>query len=89
MLSKVIKKDRKFILLNLDKELDQSDQDSFKDLILKRSKGKPLAYLTGIKSFWKYDFKINEKSFNSKTRYRNNNRTSFKIFIKIKIILIF
>ena len=61
LLSKVIKKDRKFILLNPDKELDQNDQDNFKDLILKRSKGKPLAHLTGIKSFWKYDFKVNEK----------------------------
>ena len=60
LLSKVIKKDRKFILLNLDKKLNQSDQDSFKNLILKRSKGKPLAYLTGIKSFWNYDFKVNE-----------------------------
>ena len=29
LLSKVIKKDRKFILLNLDKELDQNDQDKF------------------------------------------------------------
>ena len=62
MLSKVIKKDRKFILLNPDKELDESTQDRFKNLILKRSRGKPLAYLTGIKSFWKYNFKINYKS---------------------------
>ena len=61
LLSTVIKKDRKFILLNLDKELDQNDQDNFKDLILKRSRGKPLAYLTGIKSFWKHDFKVSEK----------------------------
>ena len=61
LLSTVIKKDRKFILLNLDKELDQNDQDNFKDLILKRSRGKPLAYLIGTKSFWKYDFKVNEK----------------------------
>ena len=61
LLSKVIKKDRKFIFLNPDKKLDQTDQDSFKDLIIKRSKGKPLAYLTGIKSFWNNDFKINEK----------------------------
>ena len=44
LLSKVIKKDREFVLLNLDKKLDQSDQESFKDLIIKRSKGKPLAY---------------------------------------------
>ena len=61
LLSEIIKKDRKFILLNPDKELDESTQDRFKNLILKRSRGKPLAYLTGIKSFWKYDFKINEK----------------------------
>ena len=61
LLSTVIKKDRKFILLNPDKELNQKDQDNFKDLILKRSKGKPIAYLTGTKSFWKYDFKVNEK----------------------------
>ena len=60
LLSKVIKKDRKFILLNLDRKLNQSDQDSYKNLILKRSKGKPLAYLTGKKSFWKYNFKVNE-----------------------------
>ncbi len=61
LLSEVIKKDREFVLLNLDKKLDQNDQKSFKDLIIKRSKGKPLAYLTGVKSFWNYDFKVNEK----------------------------
>ena len=61
LLSKVIKKDRKFILLNPDKELNQNEQIDFKNLIIKRSKGKPLAYLTGIKSFWNYDFNINEK----------------------------
>ncbi len=61
LLSKVIKKDRKFIFLNLEKELDQSDHESFNDLIIKRSKGKPVSYLTGIKSFWNYEFKVNEK----------------------------
>ena len=61
LLSKVIKKDREFVLLNLDKILDQNDQKSFEDLVIKRSKGKPLAYLTGVKSFWNYDFKVNEK----------------------------
>ncbi len=61
LLSKVIKKDRKFVLLNLDKKLNQNDQNSFKNLIIERSKGKPLAYLTGVKSFWNYDFKVNEK----------------------------
>ena len=61
LLSYVIKKNRDFVLLNLDKKLNQSDYESFKNLIIKRSKGKPLAYLTGVKAFWNYDFKINEK----------------------------
>ena len=61
LLSKAINKDRQFILLNLDKELNKIEQDSFSDLILKRMKGKPLAYLTGTKSFWKHNFKVNEK----------------------------
>jgi len=61
LLSEVIKKDRKFILLNLDKKLDQNDQDSFNNLILERSKGKPIAQLIGLKSFWNYTFKVNEK----------------------------
>ena len=47
--------------MNLDKELNKSDQDRFKELVLKRSKGKPLAYLVGIKSFWNDNFKVNEK----------------------------
>jgi len=61
LLSKVINKDRQFILLNLNKELNQIEQDVFRDLVLKRSRGKPLAYLTGTKSFWKYTFKVSEK----------------------------
>ena len=48
-------------MLNLDKKLDQIEHESFKNLIIKRSKGKPLAYLTGVKSFWNYDFRVNEK----------------------------
>ena len=61
LLSKVIKKDRKFILLNSDKKLNQNDQNIFKNLILERSKGKPVAYLTGLKSFWNSSFKVDDR----------------------------
>ena len=61
LLSRVINKERKFILLNLDQELNSDDQDNFKNLIKKRSRGVPIAYLTGTKSFWKFDFKVNNK----------------------------
>ena len=61
LLSRVINKETKFILLNLDQELNSDDQDNFKNLIKKRSRGVPIAYLTGTKSFWKFDFKVNNK----------------------------
>ena len=60
LMSKAINKNREFIILNLQQELNKDDYFYFKELINERSKGKPIAYLTGKKSFWKYDFEINE-----------------------------
>ena len=59
LMSSIIKKSRKFILLNLNYNLENSKLDNFKKLIKLRSKGKPVAYLTGRKNFWKHEFKIN------------------------------
>ena len=61
LMSTAINKDREYVLLNLDKEININEYEYFKKLIKKRSKGKPIAYLVGKKSFWKYDFFINEK----------------------------
>ena len=61
LMSKVLNKDRNFIMMNLDKKIDDKDYNFFKKLIYSRSKRKPIAYLTGVKSFWKYDFKVNNK----------------------------
>ena len=60
LMSKVINKERKFVILNLDKQINKKDYLYFKKLIFERAKGKPLAYLTGKKSFWNYEFEINE-----------------------------
>ena len=60
LLSKAIDKDREFIILNSRKEINEKDYLYFKKLIFERSKGKPVAYLTGIKYFWKYEFVIDE-----------------------------
>ena len=60
LMSKVLKKDRKYILLNLDKNLKKKSFDNFQDLIKKRSRGKPIAYLIEKKEFWDYEFKIKE-----------------------------
>ena len=60
LMSKVIDKDKKYMTLNPNKILNEKKRNYFKELIKSRSFGKPIAYLVGKKSFWKYDFKISE-----------------------------
>ena len=62
LLSKVLQKDRKYVILNSDKELSEKNMSDFKDLIIKRSLSKPIAYLTGIKDFWKYSFFVSDQT---------------------------
>tara|TARA_B100000767_G_scaffold116825_1_gene111515 strand:+ start:468 stop:1313 length:846 start_codon:yes stop_codon:yes gene_type:complete len=61
LLSKAINKSREFIILNSKHNINEKDYLYFKELINERSKGKPIAHLTGRKFFWKYEFKINDK----------------------------
>ncbi len=56
LMSQVIKKNRIGTLLNLNNELSQKDYKLYENLITQRSKRKPIAYLTGKKEFWKYEF---------------------------------
>ena len=58
LLSETIQKDRKFLILNYDKKLKKKTLKNFDDLISQRSKGKPIAYLTKKKSFWRDIFEI-------------------------------
>ena len=58
LLSEIIQKDRKFLILNYDKKLKKKTLENFDDLISQRAKGKPIAYLIKKKSFWKDIFEI-------------------------------
>ena len=58
LMSKAIKKRKEKILLNLKDEIKIEDYNCFIDLINQRLNMKPIAYLIGNKSFWKYDFKV-------------------------------
>ena len=58
LMSKVFKRDRKFIILNVEKELKKDDLDEFNTLIKERSYGKPISYILGKKDFWKYEFEV-------------------------------
>ena len=62
LLSKIIKKDRKYIILNSNKELKNNYFIMFNKLIAKRTLGKPVAYLIGKKDFWKYEFYVSEET---------------------------
>ena len=60
LMSKVLSKSREYIMLNLNMGLNENNYKYFNRLVEERSKGKPIAYLTGTKSFWKYEFDVNE-----------------------------
>ena len=59
LMSKAINKKREFVILNLDKKINDKNYIIFKNLISERSKGKPVAYLVGKKYFWKNEFSVN------------------------------
>tara|TARA_B100000989_G_scaffold74392_1_gene52453 strand:+ start:211 stop:1053 length:843 start_codon:yes stop_codon:yes gene_type:complete len=60
LMTKVLKKDRKFIILNPKKEISNESLEYFKNLVTKRSKGEPVAYLVKKKYFWKYEFIVSK-----------------------------
>ena len=61
LMSKVLKEDRTSIILNSARKLSVRDYKYFRKLISNRLQNKPVAYLTGKKSFWKYEFEVNDK----------------------------
>ena len=60
LLSKVLKIERKDIILNQSTELTSKNIDDYKTLLSKRSKQEPIVYLTNKKEFWKHEFVINK-----------------------------
>jgi release factor glutamine methyltransferase len=56
LMAKAIKKDRKYIILNNNKDLKEKNLKCFQNLIQERSSRKPIAYLTDSKFFWDSEF---------------------------------
>ena len=52
LLSKVIRKDRKHIILNSQEKINQKNLNNFNNLIKRRKKGEPIAYIINSKDFW-------------------------------------
>ena len=59
LMSQAIRKNKKFIILNLNKEIKKRDLDYFDNLIQERAKSKPIAQILKKKDFWKYEFIVN------------------------------
>ncbi len=60
LLSKVVKKNRQYLILNFDHELKKENIKLFNFLLERRKKGEPIAYLINKKEFWKKNFYINK-----------------------------
>ena len=60
LMAKVINQSREYIVLNLNKEISTEEVNIFKNMVDQRSEGKPMAYFMNEKSFWKYEFFVNQ-----------------------------
>ena len=60
LLSEAINKDRKYIILNSNQFVCKKHFNKFNNLIQRRAKGEPVAYLINKKEFWKETFFVNK-----------------------------
>ncbi len=60
LLEKVLKKDRAYILTHDLELMTNAEYAQSQRLILRRKKGEPIAYITGHKEFFGYDFYVNK-----------------------------
>ena len=60
ILSKVLKKTREEILINLNNKINKKQKNEFTFYLNKRIKKHPISQILGFKFFWKYKFHINK-----------------------------
>ena len=60
LMAKVLGKDRSYVVLNNDKNLQDVNLKYFKKLIKERAFRKPIAYLTNKKFFWNSEFFVTD-----------------------------
>ena len=62
ILSKVLKKTREEILVNLNNKISKNQKNEFVFYLNKRRNKNPISYILGFKFFWKYKFYINKST---------------------------
>ena len=62
LMAKALGKNREYIILNHDKDLNNKDLEYFKKLVHERATRKPIAYLLNKKFFWKCEFYVDKNT---------------------------
>ena len=60
IMSQTLSVSREEILLNLEKKIKKEETERYFNLINRRKKNEPIAYITNNKSFWKNNFITNK-----------------------------
>ena len=60
LLSSILKLDRYQLILNINKKIKDKEKYFFLNLVKRRIKNEPIAYITGYKEFWKSKFKVDK-----------------------------
>ncbi len=60
LLCKTLEKNRSYLRAWPERELTHAQSRHFRELIIQRQQGRPVAYLTGIREFWSREFKVTQ-----------------------------
>ncbi|RJR24380.1 MAG: peptide chain release factor N(5)-glutamine methyltransferase [Desulfobacteraceae bacterium] len=59
LLAHQLSTDRVSLYLNFDNPISDYDLSGYRGLVVRRAKGEPLQYITGVREFWSLDFIVN------------------------------
>ena len=62
LMSKTLNISREEVLLNLEKNIKKEEKEKYFNLISRRKKNEPIAYITNNKYFWKNNFITNKNA---------------------------
>ena len=60
LLSKVLNSSREKILINLDYKIEKENFIKFRELVSRRTKNEPIAYILNEKEFWRSKYMVNK-----------------------------
>ena len=84
LMSQTLNISREEVLLNLEKEFKNEEKDKYFNLINRRKKNEPIAYITNNKSFWRDNFITNKNALIPRPDSEHLVEQSLKLIKKIQ-----